>query len=384
MRFNSNIFHLNRAGWKQWERCSCFDGYPTNRSSAEQFGANCCGEIWRSLHNSYRERNYGWGVEENASVRNRIESEAQATENFEFIPILLCFSQYVAFDTKSRDAALKFNQLRGLRQCGDITTEESNVRVVRLSELNSLENKNNYEIVCKGSRKPIDTPAADIGDCTSDATPPTGVFVRRSSTSHELDNIEHAFLALSEKFGRGGKIEDVFELFGQFETNKKDVLFSDDSSQLIPATPGSISSILQDYVRIQCVWINFFDRLTCSCLTGSALMNLSWYWLCNKEQIFEDASWTAVHFLAFKFPQKSGSDLKKANQINLHSSSLRLRWRCLRYPSYKRSGYCENKYQNLAFLTMNWIEQCWNLKVGTRARQLSPPKNTSVQHLYFY
>lgn len=157
----------------------------------------------------------------------------------------------MAFDIKSRNAALRFNQLRGIRQCGDITTEESNVRVVRESELSTLENKNNYEVACKGSRKPIDTPTSELIDCAIDATPPTAVFVRRSSTGHELDNLSHAFLALSEKFGRGGKIEDVFELFGKFEANKKDVLFSDDASQLIAATPGEIN--LRDYARMQCV-----------------------------------------------------------------------------------------------------------------------------------
>lgn len=80
------------------------------------------------------------------------------------------------------------------------------------------------------------------------------MFVRRSSTGHELENLSHAFLALSEKFGRGGKIEDVFELFGEFEKDKRDVLFSDDASQLITAeaTPESIGSILQEYERLQC------------------------------------------------------------------------------------------------------------------------------------
>lgn len=165
------------------------------------------------------------------------------------------FRQYVHADIKSRDAALKLNQLRGIRQCNGITIEDADLRVIRLSELSSLESKADYEVVCKGSHKSVD--ASDLDECNFDATPPTGVFVRRSSTGHELDNISHAFLALSEKFGHSGVNEDVFELFGKFVENKRDVLFSDDASQLISTVIlrdyTFLTSILQDYTRLQCV-----------------------------------------------------------------------------------------------------------------------------------
>lgn len=122
-----------------------------------------------------------------------------------------------------------------------------------MSELNSLESKTDYEFVCKSDQKPIDAPAAELTDCYFDSTPPTAVFVRRSSSGHELDNLSHAFVALSEKFGRGGKIEDVFELFGKFEADQKDVLFSDNGSRLIATEPGWNNKIQQDYARLQCV-----------------------------------------------------------------------------------------------------------------------------------
>lgn len=166
---------------------------------------------------------------------------------------LFCFSQYDGSDIKSRNAALKLNEVRGVRQCSDLTTAASNLRVIRLSELDTLESKTDFDFDCKSERKPIDTPAAELTECIFDSTPPTAVFVRRSSTGHELDNLSHAFLALSEKFGRGGKIEDVFELFGKFEADKRDVLFSDDASKLIATESGSTSKILQDYGRLQCV-----------------------------------------------------------------------------------------------------------------------------------
>lgn len=144
------------------------------------------------------------------------------------------FSRYVDTDVKSRDAALVFNRFRGNHQRSGVTIEKSNLKVVRLSEVDSLKNKADYEFICKRSRKPIDTPASELDDCIYDATAPTGVYVRSSSTAHEFDNLRHAFTALSEYFGRYGDIEDVFRLFGKFEAKKRNVLFGDDASQLIP------------------------------------------------------------------------------------------------------------------------------------------------------
>lgn len=165
-----------------------------------------------------------------------------------------CSSQYDEGNIKSRDAALKFNRFRGIRQCSGLTTEDSSVRVIRESALSSLDGRDDYEFACVGSRKSIDTSIAEYKECIFSATLPTGVFVRSSSNTNERDRLSHAFLALSEKFGRGGKLEDVFELFGTFETNKADVLFSDDASQLVTinATPDSIHANLQEYERLKC------------------------------------------------------------------------------------------------------------------------------------
>lgn len=127
------------------------------------------------------------------------------------------------------------------------------MRVVRESELGSLENRDEYEFACSGSRQPIDTAVAISTECIYNATPPTGVFVRDSISTIELENLSHAFLALSEKFGRNGTIEDVFELFGQFESNEANVLFSDDASSLIEANPATFQAQLNEYDGLECV-----------------------------------------------------------------------------------------------------------------------------------
>lgn len=51
------------------------------------------------------------------------------------------------------------------------------------------------------------------------------IFVKKSVNGKILDNIVHGFTSLSDSFGHGGKIEDVFELFETFE-EAKDVIFS--------------------------------------------------------------------------------------------------------------------------------------------------------------
>lgn len=44
-------------------------------------------------------------------------------------------------------------------------------------------------------------------------------------SAHRVDGIKHTFTALSEKFGHKKPLEDVFELFGEFEAGSHDVLF---------------------------------------------------------------------------------------------------------------------------------------------------------------
>lgn len=149
---------------------------------------------------------------------------------------ILCFffRQYNFKDNKSRDAALKFNYKRGNGKCSGITVDESPIRVVRLSKLKKLTNRKNDEMICQNARKSIDIDIEkiDLSNCFYDATPPTAVYVRNSISLGERDGIEHAFLALSDRFGQMGSLEDVFELFGEFEPGKNNVMFSDDAIEL--------------------------------------------------------------------------------------------------------------------------------------------------------
>lgn len=144
-------------------------------------------------------------------------------------------SQYDAADAKSRNAALNFNYKRGNGKCSGITTNESPVRVILSSGASKEMNLNSNELVCNGLRKAfaIDQLNNQLTGCAYDATPPTAVYVRNSMIETECDAIKHAFSALSNKFGANGSLVDVFELFGEFETGKRNILFSDDAKSLI-------------------------------------------------------------------------------------------------------------------------------------------------------
>lgn len=91
------------------------------------------------------------------------------------------------------------------------------------------------------------------GNCYYDATPPTAIFTRSTLNEHERDGIEHAFSALAEKFGRQSNLEDVFELFGEFEPGQSNVLFSDDADVFAPPIPNYTTDDYESlYKDIQC------------------------------------------------------------------------------------------------------------------------------------
>lgn len=141
--------------------------------------------------------------------------------------------KYDASDEKSRDAALNFNYKRGNGKCTGITTDESAVRVVRFNQSMYDVNIDSDELVCRGTRRAIVLDQLDVNNCGYDATPPAAVYVRNTLKSYEQDGIKHAFSALSNLFGRGGSLVDVFELFGEFEAGQRNVLFSDNAKALI-------------------------------------------------------------------------------------------------------------------------------------------------------
>lgn len=69
-----------------------------------------------------------------------------------------------------------------------------------------------------------------------------------------MDNILHAFISLTERFGRNRKLEDVFKMFGEFESNERNVIFTDEADELVTATNYNLLSDIDEdtYFRIHC------------------------------------------------------------------------------------------------------------------------------------
>jgi len=159
--------------------------------------------------------------------------------------------QYDDADEKSYNAALLFNYKRDSRLCSSLSNENSQLRVVRASQLALKTTDEHDELICLNLvRKSVTT--TDLSDCKFDATPAKGVFARDAVRGHEFDNIVHAFTALSSKFGATGSVSDVFELFGEFEAGQRNVIFSDDALELV-SDVNTISSVDENlYNRIRC------------------------------------------------------------------------------------------------------------------------------------
>lgn len=110
------------------------------------------------------------------------------------------------------------------------------------------------QLICKSFDSSRPNPVASLSDdCIYDATPPTAIFVRSSIGDRERDGIEHAFSTLSNKFGKGSSLEGVFELFGEFEPGKRDVIFSDDAKTFSQSLPNYATDDFHSfYNKIQC------------------------------------------------------------------------------------------------------------------------------------
>lgn len=75
-------------------------------------------------------------------------------------------------------------------------------------------------------------PLSESKTCNFDGQFTRGIFVRDALGGTELDSVVHGFKSLSDKFGHGAKLENVFELFGEFEVGAKHIIFSDDAMAL--------------------------------------------------------------------------------------------------------------------------------------------------------
>lgn len=133
----------------------------------------------------------------------------------------------IHFDSTSErsiNAALEFLYKRGTKKCPSTIRDNSDslIKVVRSTELSGID-KSKFELVCPDlSRKSLDS---DLKTCNFEYTLRTAIFSRSTLSSYEADNINHAFTAISEKFGHEGKLEQVFEIFAEFEKGQNDVIF---------------------------------------------------------------------------------------------------------------------------------------------------------------
>lgn len=169
----------------------------------------------------------------------------------------MLFSQYDREDTKSYHAALHFNYRRGNGQCSGLTTDNSSIRVLKVygdEDRAKQMISETEQLICKSFDSTRPNPVASLSDdCIYDATPLTAIFVRSSIGNRERDGIEHAFSELSNQFGKGSSFEEVFELFGEFEPGKKDVIFSDDAKTFSQSLPNYATDDYHSlYNKIQC------------------------------------------------------------------------------------------------------------------------------------
>lgn len=68
-------------------------------------------------------------------------------------------------------------------------------------------------------------PVTEYHNCNLEVDLPKAVFIRESMTPVEQETVKHLFVSLSTKFGKAGKLADVFTLFGAYAKDAKNVLF---------------------------------------------------------------------------------------------------------------------------------------------------------------
>lgn len=126
--------------------------------------------------------------------------------------------------------AVTFNRARSLAtDVNDIQSDEnSQIEIVRASDLTAVKYPNKQLICADFSRKDL----SEAKTCNFDGRYTRGVFVRNSLVGTELESTVHGFKSVSKKFGHKGNLEDVFELFGEFEVGAKNVIFTDDANAL--------------------------------------------------------------------------------------------------------------------------------------------------------
>lgn len=133
-------------------------------------------------------------------------------------------------DSRACDVAVTFNRARNIEtDVNDIPSATNYpIEIVHSSHL-SEQKFLDKELICPDfTVKPL----SESKTCNFDGQYTRGVFVRNGLGATELDGVVHGFKSLSNQFGHGQQLEDVFELFGEFEVGAKNVIFNDDAKTL--------------------------------------------------------------------------------------------------------------------------------------------------------
>lgn len=137
------------------------------------------------------------------------------------------FSYYDGQDERAHKAADYLNKLRGISTCQTTPSSEKSIMMVNARNLEQYKNK---QLLCPNMDK---KPVTDWQTCNMEANLPVAICIRETMTRVEQETLKHLFISLSDKFGKSGKLADVFALFGEYKTNEKDVLFDDDAKEFV-------------------------------------------------------------------------------------------------------------------------------------------------------
>lgn len=158
--------------------------------------------------------------------------------------------EFDASDPRAVSAALFLNDKRQQKVCPNklVSTTGAPIQIVSAQDLTRL--GPGKVLVCQNMQL---EPTANYASCNVDHTLPTGIYVRKTITGQIEDNIAHAFVALSDRFGHGAKNEVVFELFGEFQPGEKNVLFHDRAAKFGTADNkvGGVDPLY--YKRLMCL-----------------------------------------------------------------------------------------------------------------------------------
>ncbi|XP_055585665.1 transferrin [Uranotaenia lowii] len=158
--------------------------------------------------------------------------------------------QFDASDPRAISAALFFNDKRQRKTCPNqlASSPEAPIQIISAQDLARL--GSNKVLICPSLNF---EPIANYASCNVDYTFPTGVFVRKTIAGQLEDNISHAFVALSDKFGHGAATEIVFEMFGEFKPGSKNVLFHDRAAKFGQADNKVTNVDAAYYKQLMCL-----------------------------------------------------------------------------------------------------------------------------------